>query len=128
MVHIILVVDVVAVAACSTHHPSAGNKVVEAAVDLLQFGNKDIHTTLSGFCEEILLRTNTKVLAGLKNGSGLLRDPVLCTDRALGVLADLSLSLCHVMDLALVPVSGPFHHLQACQQRVLLLLQLFHLL
>lgn len=44
------------------------------------------------------------------------RDPVCCTDRALGVLANLSLSLCHVMDLALVPVSGPLHHLQASQQ------------
>lgn len=24
--------------ACSTHHPSAGNKVIKAAVDFLQFG------------------------------------------------------------------------------------------
>lgn len=52
----------------------------------------------------------------------------MCTDRAVGVLADLSLSLCDIVDLALVPVSGPLHHLQARQQGVLLLLQLFHLL
>ncbi len=50
------------------------------------------------------------------------------THRAVGALADLPLSLCDSVDLALVPVAGPLHHLQARQQRVLLLLQLFHLL
>lgn len=43
-------------------------------------------------------------------------------------LADLPLSLGHIVDLALVPVAGPLHHFQARQQGVLLLLQLFHLL
>lgn len=46
----------------------------------------------------------------------------------MGVLADLPLSLCDIVDLSLVPVAGPLHHFQACQQGVLLLLQLFHLL
>lgn len=112
----ILSIIIVVVVACSTHHPSAGNKVIEAAVDLLQFGNKHIHATLSGFCEEILRMRGTKVIWRCVTGDRLLGEPVLCTDRALGVLADLSLSLSHVMDLALVPVSGSFHHLQACQQ------------
>lgn len=58
----ILSIIVVAVAG-STHHPSAGNKVIEAAVDLLQFGNKHIHSTLSGFCEEILRMRGTKVIS-----------------------------------------------------------------
>lgn len=53
---------------------------------------------------------------------------IFWTDRAVGALADLPLSLCDIVDLALVPVSGPLHHFQARQQRVLLLLQLFHLL
>lgn len=53
MLYVIIVV-VIVVVACSTHHPSAGDKVVETAVDLLQFGNKNIHATLSGLCEEIL--------------------------------------------------------------------------
>lgn len=70
-------------------------------VDLLQFGNENIHATLISFSEEI---------------------------RAVGALADVPLSLCDIVDLALVPVSGPLHHFQARQQRVLLLLQLFHLL
>jgi len=50
------------------------------------------------------------------------------TDRGEGALADLPLSLCDIVDLALVPLAGPLHHFQARQQRVLLLLQLFHLL
>lgn len=50
------------------------------------------------------------------------------TDRAVGALANLPLSLCDIVDLALVPVSGTLHHFQARQQGVLLLLQLFHLL
>lgn len=52
---------------------------------------------------------------------------VFWTDRAVGALADLPLSLCDIVDLALVPVPGPLHHLQTGKQRVLLLLQLFHL-
>lgn len=51
-----------------------------------------------------------------------------CTDRAVRALADLPLSLCDIVDLALVPLSGPFHHFQARQQGILLLFQLFHLL
>lgn len=56
----------------------------------------------------------------------LLKEPR--TDRAGGALANLPLSFGHIVDLSLVPVPGPLHHLQAGQQRVLLLLQLFHLL
>lgn len=52
----------------------------------------------------------------------------MSTDRAVGVLANLSLSLCDIVDLTLVPVPGPLHHLQAREQGVLLLLQLLHLL
>lgn len=59
MLYVIIAV-VIVVVACSTHHPSAGDKVVETAVDLLQFGNKNIHATLSGFCEEILGRRGKK--------------------------------------------------------------------
>lgn len=39
---------------CNTHPPIAGNEVVKAPVDLLQFGDENIHATLTGFCEEIL--------------------------------------------------------------------------
>lgn len=81
-------------------HPSAGDKVIKAAVDFLQLRDENIHATLTGFSEKI---------------------------RAVRALPDLTLSFCDVVDLDLVPVPGPLHHLQARQQRILLLLQLFHL-
>ena len=48
--------------------------------------------------------------------------------RAVVALAHVSLSLCDIVDLVLVPLSSPLHHLQTSQQRVLLLFQLLHLL
>lgn len=50
------------------------------------------------------------------------------TYRAEVALPDKSLSLSNAVDLCLVPLTGTFHHLQPRQQRVLLLLQLLHLL
>lgn len=67
------------VAECSTHHPSAGNKVIETAVDLLQFGNKNIHAALSGFCKEILGRRGDKSVSGTHGRERDVRGPcALC--------------------------------------------------
>lgn len=48
--------------------------------------------------------------------------------RAVVALAHVPLSLCDVVDVGLVPLSSPLHHVQTSQQRVLLLFQLLHLL
>lgn len=107
-------------------------RVRQESVLLLATGNlcKQAEKTLLGMTTKqlVMIKSHFHFRAFLywQHKGHQLKDPR--TDRAGGALANLPLSLCHIVDLSLVPVPGPLHHLQAGQQRVLLLLQLFHLL